>query len=125
MPSPGSEMDRLALRHSWTVRGQTGRSNKAVDAFTGYLDALFAQASDRHQHLIAAARTRSRNNIAADLADVYPKQPQVAARAHRRLANGLYVGTNLSNASKVQLARQAARAAGLFYGTDALLELAE
>ena len=112
-------------RHSWVVQGRSGTAHRGIDAFAAFLEALFAACPDRRQHMIAAARTRSRNNIATSIPDIYPRQPESADRHHRRLADGLYIGTNLSNATKIQLARQVAGAAGLSYGVDAKLELAE
>ena len=100
-----------------------GSAHKGVDAFVAYLEAIFARYPARAEQMIAAVRTRSRNNVAAELDDVYPGNPELARKAHRRLANGLYVGTNLSNPDKVQIARQVALAAGLTFGTDAILEL--
>lgn len=128
-PPPIGEPERggeqRGRTHAWSVTGASGTANKAIDAFVAYLNALFAAVPDRQPQMIASARTRSRNNIATELANVYPKQPMIADKAHRRLANGLFVGTNLSNASKVQLAKQLAKAAGLTFGTDAKLELSE
>lgn len=109
----------------WIVGERKGSARTAIDAFVGYIDALLAAFPDRRQQIIAAARTRSRNNIAVELADVYPRQPEIAVRSNRRLAAGLFLGTNLSNASKRLLARQMARAAGLSFGDTAALELTE
>ena len=111
--------------HRWAVGQAAGYARTGIEAFVAYLDALFAAYPDRQSQMIAAARTRSRNNIAEDIVDVYPKQPDIAAKCHRRLANGLFLGTNLSNASKMQMARQVAKAAGASFGIGVTLELSE
>lgn len=124
--SPVIERSESAARSgtiTWRVGEDSGAAGKSLDAFVEYVESVFAQFPDSAAHIVAAARTRSRANIAATPEDIYPQRPDLGRNCNRRLANGLHLGTNLSNVEKLKLAKQIAAAVGLAFGTTAKLEL--
>lgn len=107
----------------WRVRDQVGEAVTGVAAYAALVEALLAAVPDKRNEILASARTGIQNNIAVRAEDVYPRQPERSARRSLKLSNGLFLGTNLSNASKLALAGRMAAAGGIPFGTDAILEL--
>lgn len=118
---PAKEMPVAQL--GWRVQDKSGTSRNGIEAFASYLDATFAQFPDRADRIVAACRTRKRANVATRPEDVYPERPDLGLKSSRKLANGLYLGSNLSSGEKLKIARQVADAVGLVFGADADLEV--
>lgn len=106
----------------WRLRSRSGGGRDQVEAWLGLLAALFETFPDRRENMAAAVRTRSRNNIARTVADIYPAKPELAQRAHRLIVPGWYFGTNESAATKLRIAMAAAGACGLRWGEDVDLQ---
>lgn len=108
----------------WRLRDRSGSARDQVEAWLALLQALFEAFPERRENMAAAVRTRSRNNIAADVETIYPAKPELARKAHRQIVPGWYVGTNESAATKLRISKAAAVACGLRWGEDVELELA-
>lgn len=119
---PSADAPLIQGRSTWRVRTQSGNARNGFDAFACFIESVFAQFPDRTDHILAAARTRSRANIARSPEVVYPDRPDLG-RASRKMSNGLYLGKNLSSIEKQRLARQVCGAVGLTMGLDAQMEL--
>lgn len=113
----------VAQNSSWRVRDQAGTANSGIEAFARFLDSVFAQFPLRSDHIIAACRTRKRANIGYSPEEVYPERPDLGVKSSRKLANGLYLGSNLSSGEKLKIAKQVCASVGLTFGADAGLEL--
>jgi len=116
-------VNRPGGKAKWRVCERNGEERDQASAFVALLSELFRRFPDRQEQMAAAVRTRSRNNIARRVEDVYPGKPQLAAKANRPLVDGWYVGTNESSATKMRIAMGAARASGLNWGQDVDLEM--
>lgn len=108
----------------WRLNDRSGTARDQVEAWVALLTALFEAFPERRANMAAAVRSRSRNNIAQEVDAIYPAKPDIARRAHRQIVPGWYVGTNESAATKLRIARAAAGACGLAWGTEVELELA-
>lgn len=108
----------------WRLNDRSGTARDQVEAWVALLSALFEAYPDRRANMAAAVRFRSRNNIAEEVDAIYPARPEIARRAHRQIVPGWYVGTNESAATKLRIARAAAGACGLVWGTDVDLAFA-
>ncbi|WP_448581453.1 hypothetical protein [Thermaurantiacus sp.] len=123
-PAEASPPDRPAGgANRWRLRGRSGSARDQVEAWVGLLTALFETFPDRQENMAAAVRTRSRNNIAREIKDIYPAKPEIALRSHRLIVPGWYVGTHESSVTKLRIARAAAGACGLAWGDEVDLEL--
>ncbi len=107
---------------TWRLGAEFGTGKSQVAVWVDFLSALFRRHPDRHEAIAEAVRTRSRNNIARTIADIYPGQPDIAARSNAKLPDGWFVGTNESSATKIRIARKAVEACGLAWGKDARLD---
>lgn len=110
-------------RNRWRVGNQSGIEKNGVDTMHAVLCAMFNTYPDQQEKMAAAVRTRGRNNIARSIDEIYPNQPEIARRSNRQLPGGWYVGTNESSATKTRIVAQAARGAGLVFGTDVDFEV--
>lgn len=123
----GSILPQPTLRESerciWHVGTKTGTGHKQVTVWVAFLSELFRRYTDRQEAIAIAVRTRGRNNIARAIPDIYPSQPEIAARSNAPLPDGWLVGTNESAATKLRIAMKAAEACGLIWGQDAHLKL--
>ncbi len=107
----------------WRLGTQSGTGRNQVTVWVAFLSELFRRHPDRQEVMANAVKTRGRNNIARTIADVYPKQPDIAARSNATLPGGWFVGTNESSATKMRIAMKAADACGLTWGKDVDLTL--
>lgn len=111
--------------HRWRVRDRSGTGFTGVDAYAAFADAVITAAPGKQDDIVASVRTGKQNNLAASVEDVYPGQRERSVRRSLRLPNGLFLGKNLTKGMMMELAARMTAAAGLTYGTDAVLELAE
>lgn len=109
---------RVVARFAWRLGPQSGEARNQVEAWVQLLAALFEAYPDRRAQMAAAVRTRSRNNIAQSVDEVYPGKPDIARKSHEKLPGGWYVGTNESSGTKMRIAMNAAGACGLAWGRD-------
>lgn len=77
----------ISGKASWQVRDEGGITRNAVEAFKAYVESILSQFPDRTDHILAAARTRSRANIGLTPEDIYPQRPDLAKNS-RSLASG-------------------------------------
>ena len=70
----------------------------------------------------SAFRGRTRRYIAQRAADLYPDKPELI-NEHEVLPGGWFVGTNLSNRSKMKIIQEAAKVAGIRFGRDLKVQL--
>jgi hypothetical protein len=110
-------------RLMWRIGTASGTGKNQVTVWVSFLSELFRRYPDKQQAMANAVRTRSRNNIARAVSDVYPEQPKIAARSNAHLPNGWIVGTNESSATKTRIAVKAVEACGLTWDQDAELKL--
>jgi hypothetical protein len=108
---------------TWKLGAESGTGKSQVAVWVDFLSALFRRHPEKQEAMAEAVRTRSRNNIARTVPDIYPGQPDIAARSNAALPGGWFVGTNESSATKMRIARKAVEACGLAWGKDAQLGL--
>ncbi|MFN7398749.1 MAG: hypothetical protein ACK5SX_06705 [Sandaracinobacter sp.] len=100
----------------WRLGTQSGTGKNQVTVWVAFLSELFRQHPAKQKIMASAVKTRGRNNIARTIADIYPNQPEIAARYNALLPDGWVVGTNESSATKMRIAMKAADACGLVWG---------
>ena len=88
-----------------------------MDALVWCLQTLAQLDAGLPERVARAVKSRSRNHIARSRTDVYPKRPDLAMNA-RFIAEGWYIGTNISNRDKLRIVQEACRVAGLKFGID-------
>jgi hypothetical protein len=113
--SPASDGKDLG----WRLGTQSGTGKNQVTVWIAFLSELFRQHPEKREAMVDAVKTRGRNNIARTIADIYPNQPEIAARSNASLPGGWFVGTNESSVTKMRIAMKAAAACGLVWGQDA------
>ncbi len=102
----------------WRLGATSGKERDQVSAMVAILSALFEAYPDKREQMAAASRTRSRNAISKLVSEIYPNRPEIAAKQHRSLPGGWFVGTNESSGTKMQIVTKAANACGLTWGSD-------
>lgn len=99
------------------ILGERCACATAMDALVWCLQTLAQLDAGLLERVARTVKSRSRNHIARSRADVYPKRPDLTANA-RFIADGWYVGANISNRDKQRIVQEACKAAGLKFGID-------
>lgn len=120
-PQPRAHQ-RSPTAQGFTIGRDRTDTRTGTEALVGVLAWLFKQRPDRRDAMVAAVRTRGRNHIARDRADIYPRNPQLAKQSVRFL-DGWWVGANVSSSDRRQIVKRAVLAAGLEYGRDIEIHL--
>lgn len=99
------------------ILGERRTCATAMDALVWCLQTLAQLDARLLERVARAVKSRTRNHIARSKTEIYPKRPDLAANA-RLIADGWYVGTNISNRDKQRIIQKACAVAGLKFGID-------
>jgi hypothetical protein len=92
----------------------SNRSISAIDALVVDLQKLAGPcASEFFPSLTPKIKGRSRLHIAQDRSKVYPLRPNLSLQNNIQLADGWFLGTNISNAEKRKILKAACELKGL------------
>jgi len=107
----------------YTLRGEEHGARDATEALLAIL-ARLSEGDERFFEVLAAkVQGRSRSHLARSRADVYPDRPDLAKYV-KQAAPGWFIGCNIANREKEKILRAACEVAGLAFGRDLSITLA-
>lgn len=107
----------------YLLAGEEHAASNATEAMIAILSSLAQRDRDFFETLAARVRGRTRNHLARSRADVYPERPDLA-RYVKQIAPGWFIGCNIANREKEKILRAACKVAGLTFGRDLKIDMA-
>ncbi len=106
----------------YCLKGEQHNAQDATEAMIAILRYL-AHDANFFETLATKIRGRTRNHLARSRAEVYPQRPDLA-RYVKQVSPGWFVGCNIANREKANILRAACNVAGLTFGRDLKIDLA-
>jgi hypothetical protein len=118
LPAP---TEAAAVRY--TLRGEEHGAGDATEAMLGILASLSRDDGRFFEVLAAKVQGRTRNHLARSRSNVYPRRPDLVKYV-KQMAPGWFIGCNIANREKEKILRAACEVAGLVFGRDLVITLA-
>lgn len=106
----------------YRLYGESRNANNAIDALVDILRRLSSRNPQFIERLAQVATGRTRHYVAKSRDDLYPQKPELTEYAIE-LVPGWWLGTNISNRTKMNIIEQACGVEGLTLGKDVVIQL--